>query len=157
MGGARALMVARSDDGGHNMALRPQVYHHRCVATPLDVLALIVLAAPGDAAVGKSSLLVRLTDQRFMTNPDPTVRAHAPGSRILTTDLYAARCRVRLQVDRDTRTRQDRQTPMSVPSQRTPSAHLGRFQVGIRPGPNPFARSRARITVVLRGVCSSMT
>lgn len=29
---------------------------------------------PGDAAVGKSSLLVRLTDQRFMTNPDPTVR-----------------------------------------------------------------------------------
>ena len=120
MGGARALMVARCDDGGHNMALRPQVYHHRCVATPLDVLALIVLAAPGDAAVGKSSLLVRLTDQRFMTNPDPTVRAHAPGSRILTTDLYAAWCRVRLQVDRDTRTRQDRQTPMSVPSQRTP-------------------------------------
>lgn len=28
----------------------------------------------GDAAVGKSSLLVRLTDQRFLTNPDPTVR-----------------------------------------------------------------------------------
>ncbi|KAG9308410.1 ras family-domain-containing protein [Chiua virens] len=27
----------------------------------------------GDAAVGKSSLLVRLTDQRFVTNPDPTV------------------------------------------------------------------------------------
>lgn len=36
----------------------------------------------GDAAVGKSSLLVRLTDQRFMTNPDPTVRTHAPRSRI---------------------------------------------------------------------------
>jgi len=63
--------LARSDDGGHHMALCPQVYHHRCVATPLDVLALI--AAPGDAAVGKSSLLVRLTDQRFMTNPDPTL------------------------------------------------------------------------------------
>jgi Ras-related protein Rab-2A len=29
----------------------------------------------GDAAVGKSSLLVRLTDQRFLANPDPTVRA----------------------------------------------------------------------------------
>jgi Ras-related protein Rab-2A len=28
----------------------------------------------GDAAVGKSSLLVRLTDQRFLANPDPTVR-----------------------------------------------------------------------------------
>lgn len=27
----------------------------------------------GDAAVGKSSLLVRLTDQRFLTNPDPTL------------------------------------------------------------------------------------
>lgn len=28
----------------------------------------------GDAAVGKSSLLIRLTDQRFLANPDPTVR-----------------------------------------------------------------------------------
>jgi GTPase SAR1 family protein len=28
----------------------------------------------GDAAVGKSSLLIRLTDQRFVANPDPTVR-----------------------------------------------------------------------------------
>ena len=27
----------------------------------------------GDAGVGKSSLLVRLTDQRFLANPDPTV------------------------------------------------------------------------------------
>jgi Ras family len=27
----------------------------------------------GDAAVGKSSLLVRLTDERFLTNPDATV------------------------------------------------------------------------------------
>ena len=27
----------------------------------------------GDAAVGKSSLLVRLTDQRFLANPDSTV------------------------------------------------------------------------------------
>ena len=29
---------------------------------------------PGDAGVGKSSLLIRLTDQRFLANPDPTVR-----------------------------------------------------------------------------------
>ena len=28
----------------------------------------------GDAAVGKSSLLIQLTDQRFLANPDPTVR-----------------------------------------------------------------------------------
>jgi len=27
----------------------------------------------GDAAVGKSSLLIRLTDQRFLANPDPTL------------------------------------------------------------------------------------
>ncbi|KAF4576383.1 hypothetical protein EYR40_000619 [Pleurotus pulmonarius] len=27
----------------------------------------------GDAAVGKSSLLIRLTDQRFLVNPDPTL------------------------------------------------------------------------------------
>jgi len=27
----------------------------------------------GDAGVGKSSILVRLTDQRFLANPDPTV------------------------------------------------------------------------------------
>ncbi|TFK61715.1 ras-domain-containing protein [Pluteus cervinus] len=27
----------------------------------------------GDASVGKSSLLVRLTDQRFLANPDPTI------------------------------------------------------------------------------------
>ena len=32
----------------------------------------------GDAAVGKSSLLVRLTDQRFLANPDPTVRSPSP-------------------------------------------------------------------------------
>lgn len=28
----------------------------------------------GDAGVGKSSLLVRLTDQRFLANSEPTVR-----------------------------------------------------------------------------------
>ncbi|KAI0683344.1 P-loop containing nucleoside triphosphate hydrolase protein [Cytidiella melzeri] len=27
----------------------------------------------GDSAVGKSSLLIRLTDQRFLANPDPTI------------------------------------------------------------------------------------
>ncbi|KAJ7443138.1 hypothetical protein FB451DRAFT_95344 [Mycena latifolia] len=32
----------------------------------------------GDAAVGKSSLLVRLTDQRFLANPDPTFVLLAP-------------------------------------------------------------------------------
>lgn len=34
----------------------------------------------GDAAVGKSSLLVRLTDQRFLANPDPTVRILPPNN-----------------------------------------------------------------------------
>ena len=70
----------------------------------LPVCTLLVISAcahdvrcvaPGDAAVGKSSLLVRLTDQRFLANPDPTVRALATGSRIqcLATDVYrTARC-----------------------------------------------------------------
>jgi Ras-related protein Rab-2A len=34
------------------------------------VLKFVII---GDAAVGKSSLLVRLTDQRFLANPDPTL------------------------------------------------------------------------------------
>lgn len=34
------------------------------------VLKFVII---GDASVGKSSLLVRLTDQRFLTNPDPTL------------------------------------------------------------------------------------
>ncbi|KAJ7443154.1 P-loop containing nucleoside triphosphate hydrolase protein, partial [Mycena latifolia] len=36
-----------------------------------------------DAAVGKSSLLVRLTDQRFLANPDPTLGVKF-GSKLLT-------------------------------------------------------------------------
>jgi len=37
----------------------------------------------GDAAVGKSSLLVRLTDQRFLANPDPTLGVEF-GSKLVT-------------------------------------------------------------------------
>ncbi|KNZ76247.1 GTP-binding protein YPTC4 [Termitomyces sp. J132] len=37
----------------------------------------------GDASVGKSSLLVRLTDQRFLANPDPTVCVEF-GSKLIT-------------------------------------------------------------------------
>ncbi|KAM5538100.1 hypothetical protein V8D89_008297 [Ganoderma adspersum] len=37
----------------------------------------------GDAAVGKSSLLVRLTDQRFVANPDPTLGVEF-GSKLIT-------------------------------------------------------------------------
>jgi Ras-related protein Rab-2A len=37
----------------------------------------------GDAAVGKSSLLIRLTDQRFMANPDPTLGVEF-GSKLIT-------------------------------------------------------------------------
>ncbi|KAF5323709.1 hypothetical protein D9619_012937 [Psilocybe cf. subviscida] len=36
-----------------------------------------------DAAVGKSSLLVRLTDQRFLANPDPTLGVEF-GSKLIT-------------------------------------------------------------------------
>ncbi|KAL1743425.1 P-loop containing nucleoside triphosphate hydrolase protein [Schizophyllum fasciatum] len=37
----------------------------------------------GDASVGKSSLLVRLTDQRFLSNPDPTLGVEF-GSKLIT-------------------------------------------------------------------------
>ncbi|KAF8470516.1 ras-domain-containing protein [Russula ochroleuca] len=37
----------------------------------------------GDAGVGKSSLLVRLTDQRFLANPDPTLGVEF-GSKLIT-------------------------------------------------------------------------
>ncbi|KAI0080546.1 ras-domain-containing protein [Panus rudis PR-1116 ss-1] len=37
----------------------------------------------GDASVGKSSLLVRLTDQRFLANPDPTLGVEF-GSKLIT-------------------------------------------------------------------------
>ncbi|KAJ7770072.1 P-loop containing nucleoside triphosphate hydrolase protein, partial [Mycena metata] len=37
----------------------------------------------GNAAVGKSSLLVRLTDQRFFANPDPTLGIEF-GSKLIT-------------------------------------------------------------------------
>jgi Ras-related protein Rab-2A len=37
----------------------------------------------GDAAVGKSSLLIQLTDQRFLANPDPTLGVEF-GSKLIT-------------------------------------------------------------------------
>ncbi|KAH9038173.1 ras-domain-containing protein [Lactarius pseudohatsudake] len=37
----------------------------------------------GDAGVGKSSLLIRLTDQRFLANPDPTLGVEF-GSKLIT-------------------------------------------------------------------------
>jgi len=37
----------------------------------------------GDASVGKSSLLIRLTDQRFLSNPDPTLGVEF-GSKLIS-------------------------------------------------------------------------
>ena len=45
-----------------------------CLLVCRQLLTRHVVQHTGDAAVGKSSLLVRLTDQRFLANPDPTVR-----------------------------------------------------------------------------------
>ncbi|KDQ61299.1 hypothetical protein JAAARDRAFT_205023 [Jaapia argillacea MUCL 33604] len=39
----------------------------------------------GDSAVGKSSLLIRLTDQRFITNPDPTLGVEF-GSKLINIE-----------------------------------------------------------------------
>jgi len=46
------------------------------------VLKFIII---GDAAVGKSSLLIRLTDQRFLANPDPTLGVEF-GSKLIHID-----------------------------------------------------------------------
>ena len=46
-------------------------------ASPLPLYVLLDAlghSSAGDAGVGKSSLLIRLTDQRFLANPDPRVR-----------------------------------------------------------------------------------
>jgi|SRR6266571_9350547 len=64
---------------------------------------------PGDAGVGKSSLLIRLTDQRFLANPDPTVRL-VPSRPRCCPHLIArqARRRIRLQAYHYTRGGQSR-------------------------------------------------
>jgi hypothetical protein len=64
--------------------------------------------ATGDAAVGKSSLLIRLTDQRFLANPDPTVRDNSlsadavPGLTKWDHPPPLARSRIWLETDRNT-------------------------------------------------------
>jgi len=64
--------------GWRNMALCSQVHHHWRVGSLYASCSFRRADRRcdrfvGDAAVGKSSLLVRLTDQRFLANPDPTV------------------------------------------------------------------------------------
>lgn len=69
----------------------------------------------GDAAVGKSSLLIRLTDQRFLANPDPTVSfMHPEDCAPVSDELWfdVARSRVRVEADYDTRGREGGQTSM---------------------------------------------
>lgn len=71
----------------------------------------------GDAAVGKSSLLVRLTDQRFLANPDPTVRVFS-SIRLPVYEFhhaYTAGCRIWLETHHNTGGEQSGQAPMCVP------------------------------------------
>ena len=70
----------------------------------------------GDAAVGKSSLLVRLTDQRFLANPDPTVSILSISRYILkqTVGLRSARRRVWFEAYHDSGREQDREAAMYV-------------------------------------------
>lgn len=53
--------------------LYPGFLFYLCSMANWDYVLKFIIC--GDAAVGKSSLLVRLTDQRFLANPDPTVRS----------------------------------------------------------------------------------
>jgi hypothetical protein len=142
-------------DGGDHMALCFQVHNHRSVALCLRLASVVryYRRAQGDAAVGKSSLLIRLTDQRFLANPDPTVRVFPPHSatRLMCPE---ARGRVRVEIDRDTGRGQDCETAMSdfypsgggVADGRCPP----RYQAGIPRGPNHSGRSHGRTIVVLR-------
>jgi Ras-related protein Rab-2A len=48
-----------------------------------DFLSKFIIV--GDSGVGKSSLLVQLTDQRFLAEPDPTIGVEF-GSYVVTID-----------------------------------------------------------------------
>jgi hypothetical protein len=75
----------------------------------------LILRSAGDAGVGKSSLLIRLTDQRFLANPDPTV-PFFPSPIVSTSNgsNNQARRRVRLKADHYTRGGQSRQITVYV-------------------------------------------
>ncbi|KAF8650651.1 hypothetical protein AX16_005131 [Volvariella volvacea WC 439] len=53
------------------------------MAGPIAWHYVLKFIITGDAAVGKSSLLVRLTDQRFLANPDPTIGVEF-GSKLIS-------------------------------------------------------------------------
>lgn len=80
----RALSAVRNTMAGisWHYVLKFIITGEHTVATRLTSLFLTVVFHLGDAAVGKSSLLIRLTDQRFLANPDPTVRYHPPACLI---------------------------------------------------------------------------
>jgi hypothetical protein len=148
--------------GRSQLELCSQIYHHRCgvpSATATLRSAKLVISV-GDAGVGKSSLLIRLTDQRFLANPDPTVRpvaCHRIHTSHLTRPTPAWR-RVRLQTHHHTRGGQSRQIAVYVSP--TPQSWLRSplaLQAGTPRAPSPFAPSHALITVVLRAVSSSTT
>ena len=108
--------------------------------------------------MGKSSLLVRLTDQRFMTNPDPTVRPHTPKSRPcnLSIQLGVEFGSKLIEIPEQGKVikLQCQSHLLIILLSMSSSSFFG--QVGILPGPSPSARSRARIIAVLRAACSSM-
>ncbi|KAJ7766223.1 hypothetical protein B0H16DRAFT_1793326 [Mycena metata] len=67
------------------MRLQVVLLHFQSFSTPDEdgqhyVLKFIITS---DAAVGKSSLLVRLTDRRFLATPDPTLGVEF-GSKLIT-------------------------------------------------------------------------
>ena len=76
-------LTSRQYDGWGNMALCSQIHHHWqvrsvCASWSFQGADWGCDRFAGDAAVGKSSLLIRLTDQRFLANPDPTVSTNVP-------------------------------------------------------------------------------
>ena len=82
------------------------------------MLLMRLVCSTGDAAVGKSPLLVRLTDQRFLANPDPTVRLALHPSRCTGRPErpLTARCRIRIQTHHHSGREQSGEAAMYVPS-----------------------------------------
>ncbi|KAH7107684.1 ras-domain-containing protein [Auriculariales sp. MPI-PUGE-AT-0066] len=54
------------------------------------VLKFVII---GDAGVGKSSILIRLTDQRFLQNPDPTLGVEF-GSKLIHVESEGKTCKL---------------------------------------------------------------
>ena len=98
-----------------------------CPAKPLSILKYVIV---GDSAVGKSSILIRLTDDRFSTT-EPTLGVEF-GSRILAVGEEGKKVKVQCEQSQRLARKHLRVTSL-------PLANL--TQAGTLLGPRAFGRS----------------